>query len=257
MESHAIKKALINLPVCNALFDLCEKEGSQKTITIHDISQLTRPNAPQIGSLKKDLGITGLVLLYIGNFEEYQGVDLLLDGFKLASQQNKHISLVLIGGVEADIRKYKKKAEDLGIQERAFFLGPKPLSTLDDYLCEADILVAPRLRGINTPMKIFPYMHSGRAVLVTNLPTHTQLISSDEAYLAEPNPTAFAAAINHLADDQELRARLGRNGYEFVEKNHTYNAHKRRVTEAYDYVERRLAKGYKRGEGDFPAVVLK
>jgi glycosyltransferase involved in cell wall biosynthesis len=243
LEAQAIKRAMINLPVCNALFDLCEKEGSQKTITLHDISQLTRPNSPQTGRLKADLGITGLVLLYIGNFEVYQGVDLLLDGFALASQQNRDIFLVLIGGVEEDIRTYQKRAEDLGIQERAFFLGPKPFSRLDEYLCEADILVAPRLRGINTPMKIFPYMHSGRAVLLTNLPTHTQLVSSEQAYLADPTAAGFAAAINRLAGDRELRERLGRNGYAFVESNHTYDAHKRRVMEAYDYVESRLGNG--------------
>lgn len=48
------------------------------------------------------------------------------------------------------------------------FFGPKPLKKLDHYLADADILVAPRIKGVNTPMKIFPYMHSGKPDKIVN-----------------------------------------------------------------------------------------
>ncbi len=89
-------------------------------------------------------------------------------------------------------------------------------------------------------MKIFPYMHSGKPVLLTKLYTHTQIVSNNEAYLAEPVPQEFGRAIAELAADSELRERLGRNGRAFVEKNHVYSAHKKRVDSLYDWVITKL-----------------
>ncbi|MCP5005860.1 MAG: glycosyltransferase family 4 protein [Planctomycetes bacterium] len=243
MEGEAIRHSLANLPVCNALAELCRKNSSGKTATIHDISQLKHPNAPKTGKLQKELGINGLIMLYIGNLEPYQGIDLLLDSFHFACKETDKVTLVIIGGIQEDITNYKKKSSQLGIEERVFFLGPKPLNMLDTYLAEGDILVVPRIRGINTPMKIFPYLHSGKAVLVTDLPTHSQILTKNEAYLAPANPAGFAAGIIELSENHKLRAKLGENGYKFVERNHTYPAHQKRLNGVYDWVEKELKDG--------------
>ena len=53
-------------------------------------------------------------------------------------------------------------------------------------LGEADVLVSPRLKGLNTPMKIYSYLDSGTAVLATRLRTHTQVLDDRTAYLVDP-----------------------------------------------------------------------
>jgi glycosyltransferase involved in cell wall biosynthesis len=111
------------------------------------------------------------------------------------------------------------------------------VARLGELLAQADILTAPRIKGLNTPMKIFPYLHSGRAVLVTDLPTHTQVLDATICELAPPEPAGFAAAIVRLAEDPERRRRLGEAGRRFVESNHVYTSHRRRVDELYDTVE--------------------
>jgi glycosyltransferase involved in cell wall biosynthesis len=240
LERQAIRHALANLPVCNALAKLCEESGSRKTVTLHDISQLKNPDARPTGRLKRELGMGGLILLYCGNLEPYQGIDLLLESFQLACQKTDRVDLVIIGGVGEDIEHYKEKACRLGISEKTHFLGPKPFEQLDGYLVEADILVAPRIRGINTPMKVFPYLHSGKAVLLTDLYTHNQIISNHEAYLAAPDPAAFCKGILKLVEDEPLRERLGRNGRRFVETNHVYSAHRKRLNSVYDWIEEEI-----------------
>ncbi|MBD3335961.1 MAG: glycosyltransferase [Candidatus Eisenbacteria bacterium] len=180
------------------------------------------------------------MLLYAGNLELYQGVDLLLEGFALAARETEAVDLVLIGGEPEDIRRYAAKAARLGLADRAHLLGPRPLEDLKHYLAEADILAAPRIKGINTPMKVFPYLHSGRPVLATNLPTHTQILTAQVARLAGPTPRAFADAIVELAQDPELRRRLGEAGRAFAEAEHTYPAHERRVNALYDWAIDRL-----------------
>lgn len=241
LEARAIQGAIANAPVCNALGELCEKKGSAKTIILHDISQLNKVEGKATVSIRQELGLDGIIVLYCGNLEEYQGVDLLIESFPYALEQEENINLVIIGGAPEDIEYYKKKAADLGLKESVHFLGPQPFEQLGEYLADADILVAPRIKGVNTPMKIFPYMHSGKPVLLTKLYTHTQIVSSKEAYLAEPVPQEFGKAIAVLAADEELRNRLGFNGQSFVEKNHVYSAHKKRVETLYDWVEKALS----------------
>jgi glycosyltransferase involved in cell wall biosynthesis len=249
MEHHAVRNSVINLPVCNALADLCEKNGSKKTVTLHDISQLKNPDASGTGKLKKEIGARGKILLYIGNLEKYQGVDLLLESFQLAHKKDCDLDLVIIGGEEEDIQHYQAKSCALGIDKRVHFLGPRPFHQLDEYLAEADILVSPRIRGINTPMKIFPYLHSGKPVLVTDLYTHSQLLSDREAYMAPADPVGFSKGICDLAQNASLRKQLGEEGRRFIEKNHTYLAHQRRLNGVYDWLEGKLLRGMAREEG--------
>ena len=241
-ERRAMRGAIANAPVCHALAELCEKNGSSKTDTLHDISQLENPDLPKTGSLTKEIGVEGLILLYCGNLEAYQGVDLLVESFPFVAKKNDDLQLVIIGGIPEDIAHYKKKAEDLGVGERVHFLGPKPFSDLDKYLAEADILAAPRTKGVNTPMKIFPYMHSGKPVILTKLYTHTQIVTSNEACLAVAEPELFAEGILELSENPELREKLGKNGRVFVEKDHVYSAHKRRVDELYDWIKNKINK---------------
>lgn len=242
MEGAAIRAALATAPVCNALRDLCHRRGARHVVTLHDISQLERPDAPPTGRLKREAGTERRVLLYVGNLEPYQGVDLLLEAFSWAARKTDAVDLVVIGGLEEDVRRYRARAEALGIGERSHLLGPRPFEELDQYLADADILVSPRIRGVNTPMKVFPYLHSGRPLLATDLPTHSQILTREIAYLAPAEPRAFGEAIAELAEDRALRARLGEAAREFVERRHTFPAHQRRVDELYDWVEERLAR---------------
>jgi glycosyltransferase involved in cell wall biosynthesis len=172
--------------------------------------------------------------MYVGNLEKYQGIDLLLAGFSHAVRAGCDVELVVAGGTDSDIEKYRKTAASSGLEKRVHFLGRWPAAQLDELLAEADILTAPRTTGINTPQKIFPYMHSGRVVLLTDLPTHSQIVDSNVCFLAEPTPEAFGEAISTLSADPGLRRRLGAAGRAFVEGDHTFEAHQRRIDELYD-----------------------
>lgn len=236
-EAWAIRRAQACAPVCHALGDLAEARGCRYVERLHDISQLEVPGRPATGFLREKLGLGDEpILMYVGNFEPYQGVDLLLEGFALAHARGCGAVLAIAGGTDADIERYQAKAQAHGIGAATHFLGRWPAAKLDELLAEADILTAPRIRGLNTPMKVYPYMHSGRPVLVTDLPTHTQLLSAEEVMLARPDAEGFAQAIQKLSDDAGLRATLGAAGQAFVEANHTYRAHCVRLNRLYDRV---------------------
>ena len=240
VERFVIRRAVAAAPVCNALADLAERRGAHKVVTLHDISQLDQSDRQPVGLLAERWGIERPALLYVGNLQSYQGLDLLIKAHGIAVSEGSELDLVIAGGVPHDIQEYGKKALSCGVAERTHFIGPWPNSRLGELLAEAAIIVSPRIRGINTPMKIFPYLHAGLPVLVTDIPTHTQILDSTVAALTPPDPISMAAAIIRLERDPELRARLGQAGQAFVESNHTFESHLRRVSELYDYVGEEL-----------------
>lgn len=239
LETRAIRGALINLPVCVELGRLCESAGSRNTIVLHDISQLDGQPSGGI-DLKGQLGIAGTLLLYAGNFEAYQGIELLIDGFRLAVKECSDLYLAFVGGNDDDIRRYSERSAALGLVANVFFLGRKPIRELGAYLRGADIVVSPRVRGINTPMKTFAYLHSGRPLIATDIVTHNQVLSKEHAMLVPPNPEGIADGIVKLARDPELRQRLAERGRALVEANHTFDSHRKRVNRAYDWIESQL-----------------
>lgn len=239
LEARAIRGSLICLPVCNALAALCKRHGARNVVTLHDISQLATPAAPATGFLKKELGVQGLLFLYVGNLEPYQGLDLLLSGFRRAAAQCPDLYLAIVGG-PARQHHYENRARRFGLEGRVFFLGPRPFSELDRHLAEADVLVCPRIRGLNTPMKIFAFLDAGRPVLATDLPTHSQILTPEVAMLAPPTPAAFGDAMLRLANDPAERQRLAQAGHAFVAANHTFDAHQHRLNGAYDWIDAQL-----------------
>ena len=241
-ERAAMRRSLINFPVCNALGDLCRRNADTKYVVLHDISQLQDPDSGDPDRLRHETGLSGTIFLYSGNLEAYQGIDLLLESFAVALQKEAELGLVVVGGHPEDVDQYRRRARELGIDKRTIFTGARPFADLVDYLAGADVLVCPRIRGINTPMKVFPYLHSGKPVLVTDLPTHSQVLTPKVAVLAPARPEDFADGMLMLARDAELRKRLGAAGRAFAEENHTYQAHQRRLHAAYDWIEAQLEK---------------
>lgn len=195
-------------------------------------------------SLRVKLEISGLLLMYVGNLEAYQGIDLLLESFALIVKKLAQVDLVIIGGENSDIQKYQKKALCLNTDRHVHFLGPKPVEHLGVYLSQADILVSPRIKGKNTPMKIYSYLDSGQAVLATALPTHTQLLDSRVAMLTEPTSEMFSEGMLRLTEDETLRRKLGMAGKKLIEERFSYASFCERLNDLFDWLQTEIEQEY-------------
>ncbi|MEM7682864.1 MAG: glycosyltransferase family 4 protein [Planctomycetota bacterium] len=235
MERWAIRGAEAVAAVCPALTDLAERGGAKRVLTVHDVSQMTPADFEPTGEVRAKLGIGDAPgVVYVGNLEPYQGVELLIESMVEATRVVPQGQLVIAGGKPAGIEKLKALADSLGVGASVHFLGRWPLDKLGSLLGEFEVVASPRVRGVNTPMKVFPYLHSGRALLATDLPTHRQSMGEDVACLAPPEPLAFGAALAKLWSDPALRAGLGQAGRAMIEAEHTYPAHVQRVRALYD-----------------------
>jgi glycosyltransferase involved in cell wall biosynthesis len=243
-ESVAVRRSLGVLTVCAALEDVALGHDPDKPVGRVEDSTLLPPSTGRRTSngyapLPEDA--TRPLAMYVGNLERYQGIDLMLDGFRYALQRVPEASLVIVGGRDEDIERYQGVADRLGIQSKVHFLGPRPVRVLPSLLRQADVLVSPRVKGLNTPMKIYSYLDSGTAVLATRLRTHTQVLDDRSAYLVDPDPEAFGTGLARLLNDQPLRHRLATHAKQYVQEEFTPEAARRKLATFYSAMEAKAA----------------
>ncbi|MGH7525780.1 MAG: glycosyltransferase family 4 protein [Gemmatimonadales bacterium] len=240
-EAVAVRRSLGVLTVCAALEDVALAHAPGKPVgRVEDTTLLPDASAfPDGDALLPRGAADGPVAMYVGNLERYQGIDLLLDGFRHTLERVPDARLVIVGGREDDIHRYRSHASSLGILPAVYFLGPRPVALLGDLFRQADVLVSPRLKGLNTPMKIYSYLDSGTAVLATRLRTHTQVLSDEHAYLVDPEPRAFGGGLAHLLSDAGLRERLARQAKAYVQREFTPEAARRKLDTFYRTMESR------------------
>lgn len=237
LEKRVVAGACVLAPMCEALVHRFERNGDSKAVVLKDVSLLQEPSGDEgePEDLRGELGISGPVVMYIGNLEPYQGIELLVSAFARALESAEG-TLVIIGGKPDHIRRYRDLARNLGVGERVHLIGPRPVARLAEYLGQADVLVSPRTKGNNTPMKIYSYLHSGVVLLATELPTHTQVLNEDIAELAAPEPEPFGRALAGLLTDRDLRLEKGRRAAEYARREHSLESYQNSVRKLYGKV---------------------
>lgn len=235
-EGIVVRGSVGVVAVCKSLEDIVLAHAPDKhVVRLEDISLLGMSvNSEEL--LRDRLNIAGPIMLYVGNLEVYQGIDLLLASFQMALDQGCQGNLVIIGGTAETIATYRHHAEDLGIADHTYFYGPRPVELLGHFLAQADILLSPRIQGNNTPMKLYSYLDSGKAVLATNLPTHTQVLTDEFSCLVEPTKESMAAGIARLLGDPRLCLELGKKGAKVAREKYSLTAFKEKLSTFYQQV---------------------
>lgn len=233
VERFAIDRSDLVMAVCE---DLAARARAYATDTpvdvVEDVSLLGDDQAGgEVESLRRELPDGALLALYVGNLEDYQGVDVMLEA--LATLPSAPVKFVAIGGNASSVAAYRARAAALGVGEAAVFLGPRPLRQLGAYLEQADILVSPRLKGHNTPMKLYSYLAAGKPVLATRIRSHTQVLSDDTALLVEPSAAALAAGLDALLRSPALREQLGLAARRLAASRYSLTQFRASVANAY------------------------
>jgi len=235
-ERHAFRESDFIFPVCPALTYRFEQQKIRTPYQLlQDIYFESESLSNELDDLRSDIDENTQLLLYIGNLEPYQGIDLLLDSLNLlkgSSIRTKWI-LKVIGGKHEDIQHYRSMVLREGLEGHVKFLGKRPVADLNSYLKQANILLSPRTKGINTPMKVYSYLASGKPVVATNILSHSQAFTNDVALLVNPIPEAMATALTALIEDPERQQRIGLSGAKFAEENYSLTAYCRKLKSGY------------------------
>lgn len=194
-----------------------------------DVPTPVRPE--EAARLRADLGIgaSESVVLYAGSFVALQSLDLLIGAVPAVARAVPSARFVLVGGKPAEVDEARRLVESIGAADRVQVLPVREQAEIPTFLAAADVLVSPRIRGINPPGKLFSYLQSGRPVVATDRPVHNQILDRSCAILTSPDAEGLAAGIVSALTDRDLARRIVKGAEEILKTRY----HPDRRVEAY------------------------
>jgi glycosyltransferase involved in cell wall biosynthesis len=243
-EDQMVHKSDVVITICQELQDTVTGMGvAERSLLIENVmgGDVDEPPSRSPEDVRVAWGIAPAapLALYTGTFEAYQGVDMLIDAVAILERQRPDARVLVVGGEPAQVEQARARAVAAGVSKAMVFTGQQPAKEIPGFVQAADLLVSPRIRGTNTPLKIYSYLRSGKPIVATNLLTHTQVLTPDIAKLVDPRPEPFAAAILDLINRPDERARLSAAARMVAREKYSRESYLRRTALAYDRLARR------------------
>jgi glycosyltransferase involved in cell wall biosynthesis len=187
--------------------------------------------------IRRALGIEDQIVVgFVGTFGPWHGAPVLAEAARLLTKE-AGCHFVLIGAGE-------QRAQTESIIESAAvsatFTGSISHEKVPAYLDACDILASPHVRSADgseffgSPTKLFEYLAMGKGVVASRLGQVAEvIIEGENGLLVEPGDAdELARAIERLAVDGELRARLGAAARETAIEHYTWRHNAARVFDA-------------------------
>jgi glycosyltransferase involved in cell wall biosynthesis len=141
-------------------------------------------------------------------------------------------SLALVGGPDDTAAELRARWIELGQDAaRLLYAGQVAPERVPLYLSAFDVCAMPfpwttHFAYYASPIKLFEYMASRRALVASNLPSVAEVVTDGESALLVPpsDVDALAAAIRRLKGDAALRERLVENAHGLVMERYTWEA---------------------------------
>jgi glycosyltransferase involved in cell wall biosynthesis len=171
-----------------------------------------------------------IVMGFVGFVREWHGLAEVITG--LTAQVDPEIQLVVVGPRSSNL---EAQAEAHGVRHLIRFTGVRGRDQVPKLLRGFDLALQPRAVRYASPLKLFEYMASGRAIIAPDQPNIREILTNGEnAILFDPAEAgALWRAIRQGAADPELRERLGRAARRTLEdRNYTWHGNASKVTDA-------------------------
>jgi len=182
------------------------------------------------------------VLLYIGTFADWQGLEVVIRALpKILERQA--VQLRIVGRGRSRQRKLlSKQIRKLGLEGSVVVQPAVPHHEVPGLIAESDICVAPL--GLNDrnvtqgacPIKVLEYMASSRPLVASNMPIVRELVREDvDALLFSPNdPDDLARQVLALLTDLELSQRLSDSATGRVLSKFTWHESQKKLVKVYE-----------------------
>ena len=160
---------------------------------------------------RRDLGLPAapgpdeLVLGFVGYFRDWHR----LEGLRL----------VIIGEGPAG-EALMAQANQLGVQGRVHFPGPRRHDQIPELLTAFDVALMPAINAYASALKLHEYMAASLPVIAPDQPNLHEVVTDGESAILVPSGDAAAleSAVRSLVTDPDLRAKLGANAAQQIDK---------------------------------------
>lgn len=217
-----------------------------RVLVAHDGIRRERfANTPDQKEARRTVGWPedAFIVGYVGRLHTLS-MDKGLDTLIAALRQVEDAALALVGGPDDMAEALRQHWVSLGLAESRFLCAGHVLpERVPLYLSAFDVCAMPHpwtehFAYHTSPIKLFEYMASRRAIVASDLPGWADVVRDGETALLVPpgDVDALAAAIRRLRDDPALRERLAANAYARVMQRYTWEARARGILgRVYNY----------------------
>lgn len=191
-------------------------------------------------SARKLLGLPekGLYIGTVSSLVPYEGIEDLVEAFKLLAPGSPDLRLLIVGAGTA-LPGLQRRAQAAGLGDRVMFTGRVPRTDAWLYHQALDIFVVPRkdldvTRDV-TPLKPVEALACARPVVASDLPALSEIIDDGVTGILVPpeHPEALANRLAMLLGNVQTRQSMGDLGRENVLRTRTWAANAVSYSNAY------------------------
>jgi glycosyltransferase involved in cell wall biosynthesis len=181
---------------------------------------------------RRELGIPDHVKLvvYLGLFNRYQGVDLLLDAIAIVKGAAPDVRFLLMGFPD---EQYRRKAREIGIDDVTTFTGRVSYDRAPFLLSAGDLAVSPKLARTEANGKLFNYMACGLPTVVFDNQINREILGDDGVYVEHGNTSLLADSIIATLRNSERMISLSEKVRERAVRMHSWSARSRLLVSVY------------------------
>jgi hypothetical protein len=185
------------------------KTDPEKTHTVHVCiqSRLSTPHQKSVDTHRSDLGIgVRPYMFYPANYWPHKNHRMLLTAYGMFLSRNwdNNMDLVFTGALEDSEKELRYAVEQMGLTERAHFLGFLPQEQLEAVWYGCEFLIFPSLyEGFGIP--VLEAMSIGKPVLCSNNTSLPEVAGDAALYFDPRRPEDIVKCLERVARDPSLR----------------------------------------------------
>lgn len=213
--------------------------GKVRTIPHGDFDIYINEETLSQNQARSGLGLNNSdhVMLFFGFIREYKGLDLLLDAFDLASQEDPHLKLIIAGAAQSESleKRYRTRIDRMGAANRiAFHAQFIPAEEVASFFLSSDLVVLPYKNIYHSGVVHVAYSF-GRPVVATKVGDFPETVLHGETgfVLEENNAVNLAQTIKAAFSDSVRLDELGHHAKRLSESKYSWNNIAIKTADAY------------------------
>lgn len=181
---------------------------------------------------RRELGLTteDPIVAFLGVLNSYQGADILLQTARIFEERRIPGHFLIMGFPH---ERYEEEARRMGISHRVTFTGRVDYARTPLYLSAADVAVSPKVSLTEANGKLFNYMACRIPSVVFDTPINREILGETGVYVPYGDAAAFAAELQRLLADPQLRRDLGESARQRAVQVHSWETRGRELAAIY------------------------
>ena len=240
VERFTVSRARVNVSIAPGVTEAARSAcPDAKIVTILNRFSLDeRADAAAAAEIRRrhELADDLKVVLYTGSFVELQALPLLVEGIPTVLAEQPKAHFLLVGGKPDQMAELQHVIDRVGVDAAVTMVETRPQEEMAAYMAACDVLVSPRVRGINPPGKLFSYLNSGKPVVACDTLVHNQILKPSCSVLTEPTPEGFAQGVLQ-ALDPEIAERVTRGAAEILTTEYSEEARERAYHQLIEWMK--------------------